>query len=374
MLDSLVLVTLSAFTLGSLGQVFRISGVNLYLFDIVVLGANLYLLLFLLKKKKFYINSHLIFFLFFSLFSLLVTTFQIYDFIVTDQLYVLSFWIRFNCYFIFSYFVFLLIKYNLVLVSSLKKILTQNFYFLTLLNIIQYFFLRDISFMEQYGFDPHTQRLAGFFLDPNFMGFYLVLYLYLNEYFLKNKYLSYISVLMIFLTESRTALILLLIFLVTYLYRNFKKSLILAFISVFIFSLSSISTRIEHLSAPNDSSALRIDSWKNAYAIYEHSPYFGIGFNNYRNYLIYLNITSPENYYLNSSNYSDSSILTILTFGGIFGFFLFLVYLFSYSKSYQNLVFIIIILVGSFIVNGLFFPPLAMLIFLILNLNQFYRS
>jgi len=41
MLDKLIFFTITAFTLGSLGQVFRISGFNLYLFDLAVLGANL---------------------------------------------------------------------------------------------------------------------------------------------------------------------------------------------------------------------------------------------------------------------------------------------------------------------------------------------
>lgn len=369
MLDKIVLITLSAFTLGSLGQIFRISGVNLYLYDLVVIGANLVLLLFFIKKKKFYINSPLIFFMFFSLFSFTVTFFQTKDFLLNDKLYVLSFWVRFNAYFIFSYLVFLLLKFKFIASESIKKILIQNFYFLTFLNIVQYIFLRDISFMEQFGFDPHTQRLTGFFLDPNFMGFYLILYLFLNEIYLKNKYISYISLFMIFLTESRTALVLLIVFLLSYLVKDLKKSLILGVLCLILFSPSNFVNRIEHLSAPNDSSTLRIESWNKALEIYSMSPIFGIGFNNYKNYLISLNVTSPDSFYTNSINYSDSSLLSILTFGGILGLLLFTIFLASFVINYQNLVFITLVLIGSFIINGLFFPPLAILIFLILNLN-----
>lgn len=369
MLNKLIFLVLAAFSLGSLGQIIRISGMNLYLFDLVVSGANLYLLLFFLKKKKFYINSPFIFFNLFLVFSFFVTFFITQGFDLYDRFYVFSFLIRFVFYFYFAYFVFNLIKYGFVSLIEIQNVLNLNFYLVIFLNIVQYFLIRDISFMESYGFDPHTQRLTGFFLDPNFIGFYLVIYLYLNEFYLKSKYFSYISIIMIFLTESRSAFFSLLLFLFLYLFYNYKKSLVLFIVALILVSFSNLITRIEHFSASNDSSSLRIESWQNALYIHDFSPYFGAGFNSYRNFLISLNIVGPKDYYLNSSNYSDSSLLSVLVFGGWFGFITFAVFLLSFLKNYLNLTLLSLVLFNSLIINSLFYPPLAILIFLVLNLN-----
>lgn len=369
MLDKILFFTIAAFTLGSLGQIFRISSANLYLFDILVFGANLYLLLFFLKKKKFYINSPLILFSFFSLFTFITTLFQTIGFLFSEILYVLSFWVRFNMYFLFGIFVFNLIKYQFLPRETFKKILLNNFYLLTLLNLIQYLFILDISFMESFGFDPHTQRLTGFFLDPNFMGFYLILYLFLNEILLKKKYVSFILISMIFLTDSRSAFLTLILFLILYSFKHFKSAVLLFLFSAVLFIFSNLNSRLEHLSAPNDSSSLRIESWVNAIKIYEASPYFGIGFNNYRNYLIGLNITSPENYFLNSGNYSDSSLLSVLTFSGALGLLIFISFYFSYLKNFNYFILLGIIFFNSLVINSMFFPPTAFLIFIMLNLE-----
>lgn len=369
MLDKLLLLTLTAFTLGSLGQISRGSGFNFYLFDLVVVGANLYLLLFFLKKKKFYINSPLILFSFFSVFSLVITLFNLSGFTFLEQIFTVSFWLRFNLYFMFAYFVLNCVKFNFISLQSLKNTLLYNFYFLLFLNFIQYILIRDISFMEVYGFDPHTQRLTGFFLDPNFMGFYLLLYFYCNETYLKNKYVSYLALVMIFLTDSRSAVLCLSIYLIYLLFQNFKQTFIYIILSTLLFLFSNLTARFELVSASNDSSALRYDSWQNALTIYNFGPDFGIGFSNYRNYLKALNLVSPENYYLNSSNYSDSSLLSVLVFSGIGGIIIFLAFLLSYVASKNNLILLILILINSFIINSLFFPALTLLIFLLLNLG-----
>ena len=374
MLDKIFFFVLASFTIGSLGQIFRVGGFNLYLYDLVMLGANLYFFLFFLKKKKFYINSPLILFSFFSAFSLTVTLFSLQGYGFSESLMVLSFWLRFNLIFILSFFIFNLLKFNFLSLESFKNNLIYNFYLLTFLNLIQYLFLKDISFMNIYGFDPHTTRLTGFFLDPNFMGFYLISYLFSNEFFLKNKYLSYISIVSLFLTNSRSALLTLLIFLIFYIFKNFKKSLILFCISIFLFLITDMTSRLGHLSASNDSSSLRITSWENAISIYNSSSFWGIGFSNYRNYLIGLNLVGPEFYYTNSSNYSDSSLLSVLAFSGIFGTFIFLCFLLSYTKNYLNMVLLTLVFFNSFIINSLFYPVTAFLIFMFLNFNLYRKN
>jgi hypothetical protein len=369
MLDKLILLTIVSFSLGSLGQIFRNAGINLYLFDIFVFGANLYLFFFLIKKKKFFINLSFLLFTFFSLLSLVISLFQTFDYFFIEKLHVLSFWIRFNLYFGFAYFVFNLLKFKFLSKESLYRVLSLNFYLVIVLNFLQYFFIRDISFMADFGFDPHVSRLTGFFLDPNFLGFYLVLYFYLNEKFLKNKYFSYLSILMVILTESRSAFFTLLILLIFNFFQSVKKTIIFIIFTLLLFLFSNLSYRIEHLNASNDSSSSRISSWVDALEVHQVSPYFGIGFNNYRNYLIGYNIVPPEGFFLNSSNYSDSSILSVLAFSGFLGAIVFLTFYLSYLNKIQVLGFLITIFFNSLIINSLFFPATALLIFLILNLE-----
>jgi len=151
---------------------------------------------------------------------------------------------------------------------------------------------------------------------------------------------------------------------------NTKKALLLTFLIVLFFGYSSLPQRFEQTSTANDSLALRYESWNSALQIYQASPYFGIGIGNYKNYLIGLNLIKPENYNQNSNNYSDSSLLSVLVFGGILGLILYLIFLLSYARNFKNLVFLILVLVNSLIINSLFFPGLAVLIFLTLNLGM----
>jgi hypothetical protein len=367
MLKFLIWITTIAFTLGSLGQVLRFSGTNLYLFDLVIIVSNIYLLGFLIKKQKFYINKTFLIFLFFSIFTLIITFFRVQGFLLFEQLFTLSFWLRFNLYFIFGYLIFNLIRYKYLEFEVLKVVLTYNLYILIFLNFVQFYFLRDISFMAEYGFDPHTQRLTGFFLDPNFMGFYLILFLFLNEFYLKKKFLSYLILFQIILTDSRSAFLTLVLFLSLYLLLNFQKSLLLIFFSIILFFFSNLDARFNHLIASNDSASLRIESWANAIEVYSFASNFGIGFNNYRNYLIGFNLISPDNYFLNSSNYSDSSLLSVLAFSGILGLFIFVCLLLSFMKNFRTSLLLLLIFFNSLIINSLFFPATAFLIFLILN-------
>ena len=369
MLNKLLLIAFCLFTLGNISSLSRLGGYNLYLYDIYLSFFNIGVFIWYIKRKQLFIPINYLFAITFLIFSLLSTLFSISNYPFSDQFLVLSYLIRFGNYSFFGFLIYVLIKSKILLINDFQNILKFNFYFLLALNIAQYFLFRDISSLSIYGFDPHQNRLTGTFLDPNYMGIYLIIYFLFSELTLNSRIVSVSSFIMILLTESRSAFLTLLLALVILLIRSPKYLLYIILLFVFSFGTSFIN-RIELSKAANDSSNLRIESWKNAIQLYSLSPEFGIGFNNYRNMSKFYNLTAPENYYSNSSNSSDSSLLSILVMTGGIGLFLFLLYFISFGISvYYNLIYLAVIFFNSIFINSLFFPAICVLILVILNYN-----
>ena len=369
MLRNLIVLALSLFTLANLTSISRVGGYNFYLYDFYLLILNLAVFVWCLKKGILRINLNLILLVLFLVWSTVVTVSNISFYAFNDQFLVLSYLFRFGNYSFFGFLIYSLLKSKILSTYDFQHILRVNFYLLVILNVLQYFIFRDISSLSTYGFDPHQTRLTGTFLDPNYMGIYLILYFIISENFLKSRFISYSSFLMLLLTESRSAFLTFLIALVFLIFKSPKYFIYLALIISFSFGTSFVN-RIELSKASNDSSNLRIESWKNAVQLYSFSPEFGVGFNNYRNMAKYFNLSTPEMYYANSSNSSDSSLLSVLAMVGVLGLFLFVSYLFSFGyKVFENLIFLGVILVNSLFINSLFFPSVCVLVILILNFN-----
>jgi len=357
------------FTLGNISSLSRFGGYNLYLYDIYLSFFNIGVFICYVKQKKLIIPLNILVLITFLIFSFLSTLFYIANYPISDQILVLSYLIRFGNYSFFGFLIYILIKSKILLTSDFQNIIKFNFYLLFLLNIAQYFLFRDISSLSIYGFDPHQNRLTGTFLDPNYMGIYLIIYFLFSELTLNSRFVSFLSFIMILLTESRSAFLTLLLALLILLIRSPKYLLYIILLFVFSFGTSFIN-RIEHSKAANDSSSLRIESWKNAIQLYSLSPDFGIGFNNYRNMSKFFNLTAPKNYYSNSSNSSDSSLLSILVMTGGIGLILFLLYFGTFGyRVYDNLIYLVVIFFNSIFINSLFFPGICVLILLILNYN-----
>lgn len=368
MLKKIIFLTLLLFSLGNITSLSRFNGLNMYLFDVGLLLTNVYLLLIIFKKRIFEITWPLIFFKGFAGLALISTI--LFNLQIGETAWILSlgYLIRFINYGVFGFLIYMLIKSKTLLKSEFLQILYWNFVIVLFLNFIQYFFFRDISFFSMYGFDPHQERLTGTFLDPNFMGMYLILIFLFSELEEDFKYLGIISFIQILLTSSRSAVVCLILALIYLLFKKPKYWLYLIFLILFTYT-SSLNQRFELASRSNDSIALRYESWRNAVMIYQNSPYFGIGFNNYKNFLIFENLISPEQYESNSVNSSDSSLLSVLVMTGLVGLFLYFGFLFSFLNN-KNLVYLAVILVHSLVINSLFYPSIAVLLFVILNFNK----
>lgn len=353
-----------------LGPFFTISlgSLNVYPFDLGIFVSSLYFLTHILKNRVFRIDLSFILFLAFCSFALITTIFSV----KLENLFgALLYLFRFVTYFLFSYFVYLLVLSGDLKKEEILRYLKISSFFLIITSFIQYFFFRDISFMSFRGFDPHTTRMSGFFLDPNFLGIFIVIFYYENSQYFKNIYFEYLFIFMVFLTQSRSALLSLLICIFLLNYKRIDKIFLnVVFISLLFFLNSSILDRISHASAANDSSYLRIESWKNGIYLYSFSDLFGVGLNNYRNSLISTNLISPEFYSSNSSSYSDSSLISVLAMTGLIGLVLFILIFTSYLNNFFSLVLLVVIFFNSVIINSLFYPAVTVFLFLLLNLNR----
>jgi len=85
------------------------------------------------------------------------------------------------------------------------------------LGYLQYFFYQNIRNLYYLGWDEHMYRMFSVFLDPNFAGaFFVLFFLFLISIFLKKKsvlmgLLSILTLGAVFLTFSRSALIMLIV-------------------------------------------------------------------------------------------------------------------------------------------------------------------
>lgn len=370
----LILLNFLFFSLGQLTTISRsIGGFNIYFFDIFLFFTNLVLVFWIGMRGKFKINFPLIIFSIFLFFSLSLTLSQVYFYPIFEQIKILSYLIRFSQYFIFGYLLFNLVNCCLLDKPELRNIFVINFYFLSILNLLQLLFLNDLSGIAKFGWNPHIGRLTGTFLDPNFMAFYICLYFVLNHFYLKNKYIEYLSIFSIFATLSRNGIITLF---VIYLLLNLKirKKLIFLFLiaSLFLIINPRIIERFSQFTDANDSSYVRLISWNEGIKVTNFSSYSGVGFNNYKNNLEFYRVSSLDGLERNSSNSTDSSFLHIFVTLGPVGFVMMLgLFLsFTYNSKFiiKNIVILLSLLFNSQFINSLFFPQIGFLIFIMLFL------
>lgn len=224
---------------------------------------------------------------------------------------------------------------------------------IVLAGYIQFFFYQNLRNLYYLGWDEHLYRMFSTFLDPNFAGTFFVLqfmftiFLFYRTVFEKQhiyKIFLGVSGLLtvgaVYLTYSRSALLMLFVSLVTFLLLLKKGKyavLVLTFIVLGIFfspkSFQTEGTNIFRIA----SSEARIESAQKAIAIFQKSPFIGIGFNAYRyaqNRYGYL----TDNYWqtTHAGAGTDNSFLFVLATTGIMGFLAYMYLWISFIKSLLN--------------------------------------
>lgn len=262
---------------------------------------------------------------------------------------------------------------------------------------IQYFFYPSLRNLFYLGWDEHLYRMFSVFLDPNFLGAFLVLLLMLtlgliyklsktgnNKTFLILSPLGVFTLIAIYLTYSRSAFVMLIISLVSFLFLIGKKKVILIsvlFLLLIIFLMpKSFQTEGTNLFR-TFSSVQRIESSQIAVKIFQESPVFGVGFNAYRYAQNKLGLNNKNWQITHSGAGTDNSFIFVLATTGIIGIISYIYLIFSFfSLSRANLkknVFSLILfsslaglIFNSLFINSLFYVFILEWIWIIASLTE----
>jgi O-antigen ligase len=181
-------------------------------------------------------------------------------------------------------------------------------------------------------------------LDPNFAGSFFAIYFlfaisFISGFLKKRNWVRFLMVgaaallalCALYLTYSRSALIMLAVSVVVYLYLINKKKFILL-ILLLVFSLIFVLPKSFQTEGTNflraASSEARVQTAKEALTIIQKNPIYGVGFNTYRFAQNRLGLNGPNWEVSHGAAGTDNSFLFVLATTGIVGLaaFLWLIY------------------------------------------------
>lgn len=391
MLNALFYLCIAVLSLGQFSSIYKSGEANIYLFDIVVGLFSFAGLIFFLIQKKLEIPKKLIPFLVFTFISLVALLVNLYWLEGMQILTSAFYWIRWVLYLIAA-----IIAYNLLLnkkieTKSILKAFLVSGVFLSLVGFIQLVVLPDFEKLDpSLGWDPHKNRLASTFFDPNFVGGYLNICFILGIAALQQKFVSKkfvitsIAIILaaIFLTFSRSAWAMSAIIIFVYGAFKYRKLLIVAAVLAILTyaAIPRVQSRISGVTDPADSAHFRIISWQNAYKIAQNNLLIGVGFNTFRYaQQEYGNFEVGETGG-NSGAGTDSSFLLVLATTGIFGLLSFLIGYFAPITQKQNIFYLPVVAAfcGLFIqsqfINALFYPQILFGWLVLLSIFSYFSS
>lgn len=379
------LLYLSIVTL-SLGQIVGIGGgegFKFYFFDAAVGLFVIYgILYFSVFKREFLIPKNSLLLIGFTLWLPITLAFRLTT-LDTANLIIASFYlVRWIIYFISSLIIFNMIKFSEISKNQLFRLFYFSALFISIAGFIQLVVLPDFTTLDpSLGWDPHKNRLASTFFDPNFTGGYLAIILGLSignlfgvfsdvKKFNRMEAVLFVVVplLALFLTFSRSSWGMFAVFvLVLGLFKKrFRGLLAVAGILAFLtyFAVPRVQTRISGITDPADSAAFRLVSWKNTLEIAEDNLFLGTGFNTFRHFQKQYGFFDVGSYGGHSGSGSDSSILLVLATTGVMGFVMFLGSYINVSLQFlrKRKIILMAIFAGLFLhsqfVNSLFYPQI----------------
>ncbi len=280
--------------------------------------------------------------------------------------------------------------------ALMQKLLLVGGGIVMVLGLLQYIFFPSLQPYLYLGWDNHFYRVFSTFLDPNFVGAFLVLYFFYLAFLLLQNYqhqqkrwlfgmISFLSLLAVFLTYSRSAYLMLGVGIVISLWSLGQKKLILG--AVGILAVIILLFGVFHRYGEGNnllrtvSIESRLGSMTTALTIFTKEPVFGTGFDSYRyaqrRYgFLGGNIWEATHAGAGTSN----SFLFVLATTGIVGFgaYFFLLYsLFQQAKviSKKNKLWGVLLCVSLFSLcvdalfeNTLFYPSIMLWIFTLIGI------
>lgn len=386
------------------GQVVRLpvsSGLGaISVSDIAVAFCDLFFLIYFLSvKKSFKIFPKTFVPAIFFILSALVSNILALNNFLPFQVAVSSlFLLRFVIYFFLSIVIYNAVKKSEV--ESFLNVLGAAGFIFIIIGFAQVIVFPDFSALTVFGWDPHQERIASTFLDPNFSGiifagvFAFAICRFLYQTTKKNLQgfiylsLSIISFMAVIFTFSRSSYLALLTVIAVV---GILKSLRLLIASLMIFiilflAIGGVRQRIIGAFEIDETAQSRILSWQRALVVFGDNPIFGVGFNTYRFAQSKYNFFSfDEPLGGHSGGGTDSSILLTAVTCGIIGLIFYLWFLFSIFSTFlkkakssflhlASLSFFLGLIVHSQFVNSLFFPQIMLYLFFILGLVQAYDA
>lgn len=269
------------------------------------------------------------------------------------------------------------------------------------LGFIQFIFIPDISLWStEGGWDPHTGRLLGSWLDPNYLAGFLgfLLPIIVGAWYRKKNFwlfcLGIIASVALFLTFSRSGYLAAVAGLgFFFLLRDWKIIILVLFVSILgLVSSERAQQRVEELSGTlasivlqdtaeiDPTAKLRIQNWIKSFDLWKKYPVTGIGYNTYRWRAAEEGVVD-ESFF--SAGAADGTHLTVLVTTGILGVLAYLWFLsilfwspvqrWWKSKDERQLGFamgVLSLLLHSVFVNSLLFPLIFLPVIVIAGVLQ----
>lgn len=278
-----------------------------------------------------------------------------------------------------------LVHHSLVMVVSSVAIL----------GLVQWLFIRDLTFLTQWGWDPHQGRLVSTWLDPNFVGIFFAMML---PWFIARKSWWVVGIMpALLLTSSRSSFVALALavlclspFLLLGLLKQAKHAAFIITSSIaglsliaLVIAILLLGSRAQSLLKEDPTVNLRLDSLHTAWNVIENHPWVGVGYNAYQ--FAGMHSTQQVDFSIHSRAGADNSYLTLWATTGLIGLFLFLapvaamaIFLLkqwliqSDFIAFSIAVSLLTLLIHANFINSLLYTHLLIALFLLLSRVKLY--
>lgn len=382
------------FPVAEIGRIQLSNGVAFSLNDIaLILVIAVWLGWHVLKKKQFVFGKlfkPLIIFSAVGLISLLINFPNLgFNNLLVSSLYLVR-WVAYALIYVIVF------EFEPKFKHKLTFFLLASGLMVVILGFIQFFFYPSLRNLYYLGWDEHLYRMFSSFLDPNFAGAFFVLFFlfslsFVSKYLQKNRVktlisigISAITLLAVYLTYSRSALIMLAVSIVTFLIIKGQKKLIaivLVALVLIIFLLPKSFTTEGTDLLRTASSLSRLDSIQTGIKIFQQSPIFGVGFDAYRFAQHKNGLTGAYWQVTHSGAGTDNGFLFVVTTAGIIGliafiYLLFKVFVLAKLNCRKNIYAVILfsglagLIVDGLFVNSLFYVLILEWIWILAALTE----
>lgn len=390
LLKNLTLLSLFLFPFGEILRFDLGNNIAIRVLDVTVGLTTICFILLSIKNKKpakSYLKKPILIFSFVAFISLIVnlTWINPSQFFVAILYFVR--WISYACIF------FVISSLDKKFKKTINKILLFDGLLILILGFVQYFLYPNLRNLYYLGWDEHNYRMFSVFLDPNFAGAFFVLFLlflvglmhtYLGTkqkmYTILLAAISIFTLIAIFLTYSRSAILMLAAGLSVYLIligkEKFLPTLFIGIIAVIVFLTPTYNKENTNLFRVTSSMA-RVETYNNSLKIIKDHPFFGVGFNAYRYAQQKYKFRPVETKYSSHADAGvDNSFLFVLVTTGIMGFLAYIniwkEILVKNKKSTVLIASILGLFINSFFINSLFFPSIMLWMWVLIGISEDY--